>query len=153
MSRPLTSFAVAAFAVLVASPLAAQEKPPAKAPAKTEAMDHAAMHGAATWKELDAYHQLMMATWHPAKEKSDMAPIRAKAGEMVASAKLVAASKAPASCASKPEVQKAQAGLPGETEKVSKLVAAKASDADVKAGLKALHDAFEVLEGGCGAKH
>lgn len=162
MSRPLTTFAIAAFAVLAASPLAvsplsAQEKPPAKPPAKAETMDHAAMHNAmqgAAWKELDAYHELMMATWHPAKEKNDMAPIRAKASEMVASAKLVAASKAPASCASKPEIQKAQAGLPGETEKVAKLVAAKANDADLKAGLKALHDAFDVLEHGCGGmKH
>ena len=96
---------LATSAALIAAPLSAQEKPPAKPPAA--AMDHSKMdhskmdHGAAKaegWKELDAYHMLMMATWHPAKDKNDLAPIRAKATEMVASAKLVAASKSPMAC-------------------------------------------------------
>ncbi len=153
---------LATSAALIAAPLSAQEKPPAKPPA-TE-MDHSKMmdhsktdHGAAKaegWKELDAYHMLMMATWHPAKDKNDLAPIRAKATEMVASAKLVAASKSPMAC-QKPELLKAQAGLPAETEKVAAMVAAKAADADLKAGLKGLHDSFDVLEGcaGAGMKH
>ena len=151
---------------LLAAPLSAQEKPPAKPPAA--AMDHAKMdhakmdhakmdHGAAKaegWKELDAYHQLMMATWHPAKDKNDLAPIRAKAAEMVASAKLVAASTSPTAC-QQPDLLKAQAALPMETEKVAAMVAAKASDVDLKAGLKGLHDRFDVLEGcaGAGMKH
>ena len=152
---------LATSAALIAAPLSAQDKPPAKPPAA--AMDHSKMdnskmdHGAAKaegWKELDAYHMLMMATWHPAKDKNDLAPIRAKATEMVASAKLVAASKAPMSC-QKPELLKAQAALPGETEKVAAMVAAKAADAELKAGLKGLHDRFDVLEGcaGAGMKH
>jgi len=148
-------------ATLIAAPLSAQEKPPVKPPVAEmdhSKMDHSKMdHGAAKaegWKELDAYHLLMMATWHPAKDKNDLAPIRAKATEMVASAKLVAASKAPMSC-QKPELLKAQAALPGETEKVAAMVAAKAADAELKAGLKGLHDRFDVLEGcaGSGMKH
>lgn len=130
-------------------------------PAKKD--DHAAMHAehmknmqhgkAEAWKELDAYHMLMMATWHPAKDKNDLAPARAKMGEMVAAAKAVASSKAPASC-QKPELLKAQAGLAGETEKVAAMVK-KADDAALKAALKTLHDKFEVLEEGCntGMKH
>lgn len=147
-----------------ASPLVAQTKPAPKDTAKSAmagmdhskmaGMDHNAMHAQMSkgevWKELDAYHMLMMATWHPAKDKNDLAPIRAKATEMVASAKVVAASKAPASCSGKAEVTKAQAALPAETEKVAKLVAAKASDVELKAGLKTLHDKFDVLEEGCG---
>ncbi|MFO0095098.1 MAG: hypothetical protein ACK54K_12430, partial [Gemmatimonadaceae bacterium] len=64
------------------------------------------------------------------------------------------ASKAPTGC-QKPELAKAQAGLTAETEKVQTLVAAKADDAALKAAMKALHDAFEVLEEGCntGMKH
>jgi len=158
---------LAASAALIAAPLApplsAQEKPPVKPPvaemdhAKMDhsKMDHSKMdHGAAKaegWKELDAYHMLMMATWHPAKDKNDLAPIRAKANEMVASAKLVAASKSPMAC-QKPELLKAQAGLPVETEKVAAMVAAKAADADLKAGLKGLHDRFDLLEGCAGAE-
>ena len=105
-------------------------------------------------KELDAYHMLMMATWHPAKDKNDLAPIRAKATDMVASAKLVAASKSPTTCR-KPELLKAQAALPAETEKVAAMVTAKVADAELKAGLKRLHDSFDLLEGcaGSGMKH
>jgi hypothetical protein len=142
----------------IASPLAAQTKPAPKDTAKAgmAGMDHSKMagmdHKAIAWKELDAYHMLMMATWHPAKDKSDMAPFRAKAGEMVTAAKAVAMSKAPASCGGKAEIVKAQAALPVETEKAAKLAAGKTSDADLKATLKALHDSFEVLEHGCGSE-
>ncbi|MCE2954811.1 MAG: hypothetical protein LW840_14025 [Gemmatimonas sp.] len=152
----------AAAAVVLAAPAFAQ---PTQPPAKKD--DHAAMHAehmkqmqhgkdakANAWKELDAYHGLMMATWHPAKDKNDMAPTRGMIGTMVTSAKAVAASKAPAAC-QKPELQKAQAGLVGETEKVQTLVNAKADDAALKTAMRALHDAFEVLEEGCntGMKH
>jgi hypothetical protein len=151
---------LATSAALIAAPLSAQEKPPAKPPATemdhAKMMDHSKMATGAKaegWKELDAYHMLMMATWHPAKDKNDLAPIRAKASEMVASAKLVAASKSPMAC-QKPELLKAQAGLPVETEKVAAMVAAKAADADLKAGLKGLHDSFDLLEGcASGMKH
>jgi hypothetical protein len=97
---------------------------------------------------------LMMATWHPAKDKNDLSATRAKIGEMVTAAKAVAASKAPATC-QKPELAKAQAGLTGETEKVAAMVSAKADDAALKAAMKTLHDRFEVLEEGCntGMKH
>ena len=88
------------------------------------------------------------------KDKNDLAPTRGMIGNMVTSAKAVAASKAPTAC-QKPELAKAQAGLVGETEKVQKLVDAKADDAALKAAMKGLHDAFEVLEEGCntGMKH
>jgi hypothetical protein len=151
---------VAILSAALAVPAMAQEKPAAKM--DHGKMDHAAMHaehmkqGAkpAAWKELDAYHGLMMATWHPAKDKNDLSPTRGMIEQMVASAKAVAASKAPAGC-QKPELAKAQAGLVGETEKVQKLVASKADDATLKTAMKELHDAFEVLEEGCntGMKH
>jgi hypothetical protein len=156
-------------ALLMAAPLAAQKPAPkdtAKAGmagmagmdhSKMGGMDHAAMHEqmmkgqkGEAWKELDAYHALMMATWHPAKDSSNLAPFRAKAVEMVAAAKTVAASKAPASCGGKAEIVAAQKALPAETEKAAALAAGKTSDADLKTALKALHDKFEVLEMGCG---
>lgn len=160
------SFALASALSLSASVAAAQQTPPKAGTADKghAGMDHAAMHaehmkqmGAAkpaAWKELDAYHMLMMATWHPAKDKGDLAPTRAKIGEMVTAAKAVAASTAPTAC-QKPELAKAQAGLTAGTEKVQAMVAAKADDAALKAAMKGLHDAFEVLEEGCntGMKH
>lgn len=143
--------------------LSAQVAPPVTPPPAMDhaKMDHAKMdhskmdHGAKGdgWKELDAYHMLMMATWHPAKDKNDLAPIRAKATEMVASAKLVAASKSPMAC-QKPELLKVQAALLAETERVAAMVTAKVADAELKAGLKGLHDRFDLLEGcASGMKH
>ena len=154
-------FAATAALLISASAGAQATQPPAKKD------DHAAMHAehmkqmqagkeakAEGWKELDAYHMLMMATWHPAKDKNDLSATRAKIGDLVTAAKAVAASKAPAAC-QKPELAKAQTGLTGETEKVAALVASKADDTALKAAMKTLHDRFEVLEEGCntGMKH
>ena len=170
MIRPVRVFASLALLSAVVAPLAAQSAPPAKkAPAKADtatmdhakmdhakmdhgAMDHAKMHGGggtATWKELDAYHQLMMATWHPAKDRNDLAPIRGQAEAMVQAAERVGTSTPPGRCA-KPELAAARSGLAGETRKVAALVKAKADDAALKTALSKLHEAFEVLEEGCG---
>lgn len=105
-------------------------------------------HAMSPWKEMDAYHMLMMATWHPAKDKGDMAPTRAKINEMVASAKVLAASAAPKGCDS-PKLKEAAAGLVEQTQGVADMVAKKADDVALKAAMKALHDKFDVLEEGC----
>ena len=119
-------------------------------------MDHKAMHegdnhAASGWKALDAYHALMMATWHPAKDKGDMAPLKAQAVAMVTAAKAVAASTPPAGCAT-PALAKAAAALPGQTQAVADLVAKGTADPALKDALKGLHDHFEVLEQGCQPK-
>jgi len=160
------SLAAAAAALMISASAAVAQQPPAKATTKAPAehkmgqMDHAkeneANHAMSPWKELDAYHMLMMATWHPAKDKSDMAPTRAKIGDMVMSAKTLAASTAPKGCDS-PKLKAAAAALPKETQGVADLVAKKADDATLKEALKALHEKFDVLEEGCvmpkGTKH
>ena len=123
---------------------------------KADKMDHAQQdhsmqdkhHGMSPWKELDAFHMLVMETWHPAKDKSDMKATRAKSAELLASAKVLAASSAPKGCDS-PKVKDAVKGLPAEAQTVADLVTKKADDAALKAALKSLHDKFEVAEGGC----
>ena len=147
-SVPLLAVALAA----ASSEAVAQSKPPVQPPAKAEqghaGMDHAAMHAehmkqqggkagakADAWKELDAYHMLMMATWHPAKERNDLGPIRGQVEAMVKAAELVGASTPPGSCA-KPELAAARSGLAGETRKVAALVKTKADDAALKAALR-----------------
>jgi malonyl CoA-acyl carrier protein transacylase len=77
-----------------------------------------------------------------------MAPTRAKINEMVASAKVLAASTAPKGCDS-PKLKEAAAGLVGHTQGVADMVAKKADDVALKAAMKALHDKFDVLEEGC----
>lgn len=147
--------AVAAVGLITAT--ASAQQPPVKATgmdkSKMEQMDHSKMeqemnHAMSPWKEMDAYHMLMMATWHPARDKGDLAPFRAKAKEMVASAKALAASTAPKGCDA-PKLKETAALLPAETQGAADLVASNANDATIKSALKALHDKFDVLEMGC----
>lgn len=150
---------IAAVIMLTAGTAGAQastEK--AKPPVKMEAMDHSKMmekekgmameHAMSPWKELDAYHMLMMATWHPAKDQNDLKPMRDKATAMVDAAKTLAASTAPKGCDA-PKLKETAAALPAATQKVADLVTAKADDATLKTALKALHEQFDVLEMGC----
>jgi hypothetical protein len=159
-----TGFAALA---LSAAPAFAQSAPPKPKPA----MDHAKMdkgehdkmhaegmtmeHDSTGWKELDAYHKLMMETWHPAKGTNDLKPLRAKAKDLSASARALAKSAPPSNC-NKPELIQAARDLEPASHALVKQVAIGASDADLKALLAEAHAKFEVLEKGClapGAKH
>src|SRR5690242_20124 len=104
--------AVAAFAV--GSPLAAQEHG-----------DHHAMSG---WKELDAFHALLAATWHPVGS-GDFKPIRDKADSLSLAAKAWGDSKVPAACDTDP-LKSAIKDVVAGSAKVQQLVAKNASDAD-----------------------
>ena len=155
---------------LASAPLFAQTGPP-KPPAKpVPAMDHGGMdhdkmhqpksaktnaeadHAASGWKELDAYHRLMMATWHPAKSKNDLTPFRGMAADMVTSAQELALSRAPERC-NNPVARSAAGGLLPATREVAHLAASNGPDADLKAALRTLHDKFEVLEKSCSARY
>ena len=111
------------------------------------AQDHGEHHAKSGWKELDAYHTLMAASWHPAKE-NNLKPIRAKADSLAAAAKVWTESKAPAACDNK-AIKDAIADVMTGTTKVLHLVHGNAADADVKAALHDVHERFEVVEKGC----
>lgn len=146
------------------APLSAQAKPPVKpadsAAKKIDAMSHDmsgtqhTMQGKkmeepkSGWKELDAYHALMMATWHPAKSDGDMGPIRAKANAMVVSAKALAVSTPPKACAT-PKLKEAATKLAPQTQVIADMVAKNMSNNMIKDSLRVLHEHFEVLEEGC----
>lgn len=122
-----------------------------------KSMDHDAMggHMRTGWKELDGYHEYLEATWHPAQGRNDLAPLRAKAGDMAAAAKLLASSTPPSQC-NTPDLRAAAAALSPATTDLAVLAAQKASDTQLKTALTAIHARFEVLEKGCapeGAKH
>lgn len=128
-----------------ASALSAQTTSPTGA-AMTHTMGESG-HQDAGWKELDAFHAVMAAGWHPAMMDS-LAPARASAPKLVAAAKVLAKAKAPMGCEA-PEVKTAIVRLTAESEAVAKLVSQKAADAAVKAALKTVHDTFEVVEAKC----
>lgn len=144
--------ALVAFLLAVAVPatLAAQDTTkPKPDSARAGMMDD---HMMGPWKEMNAFHRLMGATWHPASQKSDMAPLKARARELLTTAESWAASKPPAmpaSCASEP-VRTAASTVVTETRALLALVDSGADDAKLKAALKRVHDAFEVAEKSCG---
>ncbi len=106
---------------------------------------------AAPWKELDAFHVVLGATWHPAKGRQDLAPIRAKAGALADAARRWSASRGPAAC-SDSATTAAVARIATDARALAALVATPAPDADVVASLAALHERFEPLEQRCGSE-
>ena len=139
------AFALGLMTSAAALPLAAQA-PATPAP---KSMEH---HGASSgWKELDAFHELMAAAWHPAKS-GDLKVIRVKADSLSASAKVWAASKVPAAC-DKKEIRDAIADVVTGSAKVAQLVTSNGADADVRTALQDVHERFEVVEHGCQPKH
>jgi len=145
---------VAALAVTVCVPsLSAQSATPPK-PAEAHAHHGAAQvkekeedHAKSGWTELDAYHDVMSAAWHPAKNDS-LGPARSSADALVKAARAWARATAPRGCEA-PAVKTAIARLVPESEAVAALVARRADDATLKAALKTVHDTFHVVEDGC----
>jgi hypothetical protein len=108
-------------------------------------------HMMGPWKEMNDFHRVMAATWHPASQKSDMTPLKSRAKDLVTTAESWAASTPPAipaSCASEP-VRNATSNVVTETKALLALVDSGADDAKLKAALKTVHDAFEAAEKGC----
>ena len=125
----------------------------AVAPERASAQSHEGMkdhHGKSAWKELDAFHGVMAAAWHPAQD-GDLAPARARATELLAKAEAWAASIAPAGCV-KPDSKARLAKLVVNAKRVVELVENKGTDDALKSLVKVLHDDFESgLESSCSA--
>jgi hypothetical protein len=131
----------------IATSASAQAAPPT--PPAPKAPMHEMHHGASSgWAELDAFHTLMAATWHPVTGSNDFKPIREKAGALADAATAWSASKVPAACDTKP-VRDAVALLRTDSRAIADLVAKQAADSTVKRALSALHDRFETVEEGC----
>ena len=106
------------------------------------------------WKELDAFHTVMAAAWHPVMA-GDFKPARAKAVELAAALTVWQKSKGPAAC----ENEATRAGLRELTSDIrsyNDAVKREASDDAVRATLKRVHDNFEKFAEPCmmaGMKH
>lgn len=142
-----------ALALLLSGPAAAGAQDttkPKSAPAmKAGPMDS---HMMGPWTEMNAFHQVMAAAWHPASEKNDLAPLRSRGKDLLTAAESWAGSKPPAmpaSCASAP-VRTAVEKVVAESRALVALLDAGADDAKLKAALRTVHDAFEIAEKGCG---
>ena len=106
-------------------------------------------HAAATgWKELDAFHTLLAGTWHPVEKSKDFKPIRMQAADLADAAQALNAAKAPKQCDGK-SVRDARAAISLGTRTLANQVVRKASDADVRKALQAIHTRFESVETKC----
>jgi hypothetical protein len=137
-------------AVSISATLAGQEPTKPKPDSTQRGMMDDHMMG--PWTEMNAFHRVMAATWHPASQKGDVAPLKARVKELLSTADAWTASKPPsmpASCSAE-AVRNAATKVAAETKALVALVDSGADDARLKAALKGVHDAFEVAEKGCG---
>lgn len=109
-------------------------------------------HMMGPWKEMNAFHSVMGATWHPASARNDLAPLKARAKDLATAAEAWLASKppvTPASCGSA-AVKSAVTKVVTEAKGLVALLESGADDDKLKAALKKVHDEFEVAEHACG---
>lgn len=124
----------------------AQATPP---PTKAATMDADHMSHMGKWAPMDEFHMLLMATWHPVKEGENLAPTRAMAATMATKADAWAKSAVPAMCKSGTNAAVIQ--IATDARALATLVAANATDAQVRSAISGVHDKFEAVEEGCSA--
>ncbi|HKC35535.1 MAG TPA: hypothetical protein VKB95_05705 [Chitinophagaceae bacterium] len=114
-------------AVAVAKPVHAQQK--------------------AKWQELDAFHEVMSKTFHPAEE-GKLEPIRSRSAEMLEKAIAWKNSTAPEGYDQKAVKENLKDLVKGAKE-INKMVQDKADDASLKEKLSKLHDSFHQIVEKC----
>ena len=103
---------------------------------------------ALTWEDAkEAYHEVMAATFHPAEE-GDFKPLREDYKGLAMKAKDWGSIAVPDKLSEK-ELKPMLEKLYMESQKLGKLVEAKASDEELKKGIFALHDVFHGIVGLC----
>ena len=99
----------------------------------------------AKWKEMEDFHTVMSATFHPSEE-GKLDPIKTRSQEMVDKAVAWKQSTPPAGY-DKNAVKSSLKKLVSGTKEINKLVKDKAADNVLKEKLSALHDVFhEIME-------
>ena len=99
----------------------------------------------AKWQELDAFHEVMSKTFHPAEE-GKLEPIRTRSQEMLDRAVAWKNSTAPEGYDKSAVLQNLKKLVKGSKE-INKMVKKNASDKELKEELTELHDVFhEIVE-------
>ena len=99
----------------------------------------------AKWKELDAFHEVMSKTFHPAEE-GKLEPIRSRSAEMLEKAIAWKNSTAPEGYDKTVVMENLKKLVKGAKE-INKMVHKNASDKELKEELSELHDVFhEIVE-------
>lgn len=95
------------------------------------------------WNEMEAFHKVMSATFHPAEE-GKLDPIRTRSQEMLDKATAWKKSTPPEGYNTK-EVKPLLKDLVKGSKKLNKMVKENASDKEITDKLSALHDIFHEL--------
>ena len=138
-------------ALILVTPLSLTAQDPARPKAEAGKKEMMGDHMMGPWKEMNAFHRVMGATWHPASQKRDLAPLKAKAKELLSAADAWAASRPPAmpaSCGDSTVVAAAKK-VATDARALVGLVESNADDTRLMSALKGVHDAFEVAEKAC----
>jgi hypothetical protein len=100
-----------------------------------------------TWPELKAFHAVMSATFHPAEE-GNLAPIKARAGELFAAVKKWKEAEIPADFKKK-ETKATLIELEIKCGALQKAVEARQADEKIKTLLTEAHNIFHKIVGEC----
>lgn len=103
-----------------------------------------------SWKEMDAFHEVMSETFHPSEE-GNLQPIKTRIDEMVNKAKAWKKSKVPANFDSKMSKGKLNELVKG-AENLRNTIRNNGSDADITKQLSELHDVFHYIMEKCRKK-
>ncbi len=104
------------------------------------------------WPALKELHTVMSATFHPS-EQGDLAPIKARSGELADRSAALLKSDIPADFRTNAILNSAEK-LQLKTKALHKLVTSKASDAEITKALAQAHNIFHEIVGLCtGEKH
>jgi uncharacterized coiled-coil DUF342 family protein len=101
----------------------------------------------AKWQELDAFHEVMSKTFHPAEE-GKLEPIRSRSAEMVEKAIAWKNSTAPEGYDKTAVLENLKKLVKGAKE-IDKMVKKNASDKELKEELSELHDVFHQIVEKC----
>ncbi len=132
---------VAAIALFAAGPLQAQSAEKAKPQEEHHMMSSG-------WKEMDAFHKLLAATYHPVERSGDLKPLRKSANDLSAAARSWTATTPPKACNTE-SVRTSVSVISTDVLALANQVLAEASDAELKTAITAIHDKFESVEKAC----
>lgn len=102
----------------------------------------------ANWPEMQAFHDVLSHTFHPAEE-GDMAPIRKRSHELLSDAKKVSLSPFPPQYDNE-KMHKALKRLERESDKLNACCVRQEQNSVVMKQLKVVHEIFHEIVGMCG---
>lgn len=104
------------------------------------------------WKEMDSFHKIMAAAFHPMKDSGNVAPVKQLASQLADEAARWAAASLPEQV-NNDEMKSALEKLKTDSRALADEINKGASDDVIKEKLNALHDQFHKIMEASGGEH